>query len=270
MRWGVSRRDLMFLIETLMPARGDKEHVADLIQGDDSLIETMLDDDRVFRRLTGDDEALVRLSPWLFFTVLLRRAARDLERKSFTVELRGRQKVFLFDAPRVVELLRDEPLRDYLAAMLASFVRVESATVRVRVREGLWHRYRISELDVEGMIRYSETLDEPSRFVAYRRIGDVCLFLAGMFPEHIQAERRYSHGGQRRPQAGARLLTTLEDYEAHGQAFYRMASEHEMARDESLGDVLQMLSEDFILAEKALTFVASRYLQFVWYRLFEM
>ena len=269
MRWGVTRGDLMFVLETLMPARDDREHIADVIQGDDSLIEAMLDDERLFRRLTGDEEAILRLSPWLFFSVLLRRAGRDLERERFTVELRDRQKVFLFDAPRVVELLRDASLRDYLAVMLASFVRVESATVRVRVRAGIWHRYRISELDVEGMIRYCGTLDTESRFAAYRRIGDVCLFLTGMFPEHIQAQRRYPHSGQLRPLARGRLLTTLEDYESHGQAFYRLASEHEMARGESLGDVLQRLSADFVLAEKALTFVANRYLQFVRYRLFE-
>jgi hypothetical protein len=270
MRSGVNRRDLLFVIETLMPARDDKEHVADVIQGDDSLVQAMLDDDRLFARLTGDEEAALQLSPWLFFTVLLRRAGRDLERESFTVELRGRQRVFLFDVKRVVELLQDAAVRDYLAILLASFVRVESATVRVRVRPGIWHRYRVSELDVESMLRYAGTLDHDSRFPVYRRIGDVCLFLAGIFPEHIHGLRRSGSGGQLRPPARGRLLTTLEDYEAQGQALYRLASEHELAREHGLDDVLGRLSEDFVLAEKALNFVATRYLQLARYRWFPM
>ncbi len=270
MTWGLMRRDLLFMIETLMPGRQDREHTADLIRGDEELLGAMLDDDRLFQRLMGEDDILLRVSPWLFFTVLLRRTWRDLESETFTVEQRHRQKVLLFDTDRVVELLTQEPLREYLATMLASFTRIESVTVPVRVRKGIWRRYRTSDLDVEGMMRYCQALDEPFRFGPYRRIGDVCLFLTGMFPEYIDAQYRYPLSRQIRPRMKGRLCRSREDYEAHGQAFYRMAAEHETARAEGLDDVLTTLSENFILAEKPLAFLANRTLQFAKRRLFEL
>ena len=208
------------------------------------------------------------MTPRLFFTVLLRRAARDLAREVFTVELRQRQKVFLFDSDKVIELLEDERLRDYLASMLASFTRIQSLTVRVRARPGVWRRYRTSDLDVEGLMRYCQALESELRYGCYRRIGDVCLFLAGLFPEHIESQRRYPLSGQLRPAARSRLLTRLEDYESYGQSFYRLAGEHEAARLEGLEETLGRLSADFVLAEKALRFVGNRYLQLARHSLF--
>lgn len=63
---------------------------------------------------------------------------------------------------------------------------------------------------------------------------------------------------------------TREDYEAHGRALYRLAAEHRMAEVQSLDAVLATLSDRFILAEKALSFVADRYLGLVKHRLFEL
>jgi hypothetical protein len=270
MRWSLrlERRDLLFMIEALMPDHSDKEHVADVIRSDEQLIDAMLDEDQLFQRLMAEEDALILVSPWLFFTVLLRRAQRDLAHEAFTVERRHLQRVLLFDVDRVVELLEQEPLRDYLATMLASFTRVESVTVPVRVRKGIWRRYRTSDLDVDGMVRYSQSLAEPFRFEPYRRIADVCLFLAGMFPEHIEAEYRYPLSQKLRPRARSRICVRLEDYEAHGRAFYQLAAEHARARVEGLDGVLAALSESFVLAEKPLAFLAKRYLQFTRYELF--
>jgi hypothetical protein len=270
MRWRLSRRDLLFLIQTLMPETKDRERTANLIQGDERLIEAMLDDERVFQRLVSEEEILLWISPWLFFTVLLRRARRDLEQETFTVERRSRQKVPVFDAERVIRLLEQEPLLDYLAGMLASFTRVESVTVPVRVRKGIWRKYRISDLDVDSLMHYCQTLGEEFHFEPYKRIADVCLFLTGMFPEHIDTQYRYPLSRQLRPRVRSRICRSLEDYEAYGQAFYRMAAEHERAKVEELDGVLATLSESFVLAEKPLTFLASRYLGFARHRLFEL
>jgi hypothetical protein len=270
MNWRMSRNDLLFLIATLIPERDDREHIADGIHDDEPLIEAMLDDERLFQRLMDAEEPLVQVSPWLFFTVLLRRARRDLQQQTFTMEKRHRQKVVLFDTDRVIELLDEDPLREYLAVLLASFTRVESVTVRVRVREGLWRRYRTNAFDVEGLTRYCQALDEEYRFDCYRRIGDVCLFLSGMFPEHIDSQYRYPLTGQLRPRMRSRIVTSREDYEAHGRAFYRLAAEHERARGEGLDGVLSTISENFILAEKPLVFLAERYLPFTRHQLFEL
>jgi hypothetical protein len=176
----------------------------------------------------------------------------------------------LFDADRVTELLARDEVRDYLAVMLASFTRIHSTTVPVRVRPGIWRRYRMSDLDVESLMRYSEALDPAARFEPYQRIADACLFLAGVFPDYIEAQHRYPVTRQVRPGARGRLLRSLEDYERQGRAFYRLAAEHRQAKAEGLAEVLTTLSEDFVLAEKPLAFIAERYLRFSKHRLFEV
>jgi hypothetical protein len=269
MRQGLNRHDLLYIADTLMPET-DREQAADRLQAGDSRLDEMLDDLRLFRRLMGEENILLRVSPWLFFTVLLRRAWRDLDRETFTVEQRNRQKIVLFDADRVVYLLAQGPVRDYLATMLTSFTRVESVTVLVETSRGNWRGYRTNELDVEGMVRYSQTLDERLRFAPYKRIGDVCLFLTGMFPEYINGRYRYPASGRVRPHMRSRLCQQMEDYEAYGQSFYQQAADHELARQEGLAEVLLELAENFILAEKSVAFLASRYLQFARHTLFEM
>lgn len=268
--WKLRQRDIYFLVDTLMPQRRDKDHVVEAIRDDKRFLEAMLDDDRLFERLMSGEEILVQVSPRLLFDVLLRRARRDLQVETYTTERRRLQKVVLFDTSEVSDLLEQEPLRGYLVRMLASFTRIRSVTVRVRVRKNLWRRYRTSELDVEGLIRYSQAVDEPFRFEPYRRIGDVCLFLSGLFPSAIESQYRYPLSGQVRPRARARMVASREDYEAHGEAFYRLAAEHEVAEMQGLDSVLEALSERFILAEKALGFVADRYLGLLKHQLFEL
>ena len=265
----LNQRDLLFIVETLRPGSVHPEQVARRLQGDETRLETMLDEPRLFQSIMQQKELLPQISPWLFFTLLLRQARRDLERETFTVEQRGRQNVVLFDSDRVVGLLAQKSIRDYLTTMLASFTRLEQMTVLVEVRPGAWRGYRTHELDIEGMIRYSQTLDEAFRFAPYKRIAEVCLFLTGMFPEYLSGQSRYPLSGQLRPRMRSQLCQKLEDYEAYGRVFYRLAAEHELARREGLDEVLLTLSEHFILAEKALTFLMSRYLQFTRYSLFD-
>jgi hypothetical protein len=262
MKSRLTQRDALFLVDTLMPGRADRERTADHLIADPTGLETLLDDDRLFRRLTQEEDILIQVSPWFFFTVLLRRAWHDLEREAFTVEQRGRQKLVLFDADRVARLLAEEPVRDYLATMLASFTRVDNVMVLLEVRRGIWRAYRTNELDIEGMIRYSQTLDESFRFAPYKRIADVCLLLTGMFAEYIRGHGRYSVSGHRWPRLRRHLRHELEDYEAYGQTFYRKAADHEWSKREGLDEVLATLSENFILAEKPLAFLATRYLSF--------
>jgi hypothetical protein len=270
MRWRLAHQDLVFLVETLMPLTDDVEEAADRIRSDEMLLEAMLEDDELFQRLLGDDEVLVQVSPWFFFAVLLRRARHDMQQETYTVERRARQKVHLFDADLVLKLLEQDALRDYLASMLASFTRITSVTIPVRVRKGVWRRIRTNDLDVDSMMRYCERVDEANRFGVYKRIGDACLFMSGMFPEYIDNQYRYAQSRQIRPQSRGRVVASLEEYEKHGQAFYRLAAEHETARAEGLREVLVTLSENFVLAEKPLAFLSRRYLQFVRHKLFNV
>lgn len=267
-RW--SHRDLRFVVETLIPERGDPEHVANLLQEDEPLLDAMLQDDRLFQQLMVDDEIFFSVSPEFFFKVLLLRARRDLEQELYTVEFRHLQKVVLFDAKRVVDLLAHPATRDYLAAMLASFTRINNITIPIRVRPGVWRRIRINDLDVDSLIRYAQLLDEEYRFEVYKRIADVSLFLTAIFPEYIEGHQRYPHSSQPRLRLKSSLLHDLEDYEAYGQTFYRLAAKHKTAKQQGLDGVLITLSEQFILAEKPLAFLAESYLSLRKHHLFEL
>lgn len=255
-----SRRDLRFVVETLVPERGDAEHVVELLRDDLNLLDAMLQDDRLFQQLMDDEKGLVSVSPLLFFRVLLLRARRDLQNEIYTIERRQQHKVVLFDANQVVDLLAMPGVTDYLATMLTSFTRTNSTTIPIRVRQGVWQRVRVSDLDVDSLIRYAQLLDEEQRFWAYNRIGDASLFLTGIFPEAISAEQTYPQSRRPRLRLKSALFHSLEDFEGYGRTYYRLAARHPQARREGLDGVLSTLSEHFVLAEKPLTFLAARYL----------
>jgi hypothetical protein len=265
-----SLQDLRFVVQTLVPERNDPERVVDLIHDDVTLLDAMLQDDRLFEQLMADDENMVSVSPQFFFKVLLLRARRDLEQELYTVERRHQQKVVLFDANRVVDLLADPAICDYLAAMLASFTRIDSKTIHVRVREGLWRRFHVNDLDVDSLLRYAQLVDEEHRFPVYRRIADACLFLTGLFAEHLEARQHYPLSGQPRLRLKGSLLHGLEDFEAYGRTFYHLAAQHPEARQHEQVEVLSILSERFILAEKPLAFLGDRYLSLRKHKLFEL
>ena len=266
----LSHNDLLFMVETLIPGRGDKERLVELVKDDEGFVETMLRDKELFDRVMEDEEILVRISPKLFFAILLERIRRDLEKETYTIERRHLQRIAIFDSDRVVDLLSRKQIRDYLAGMLASFTRVESFTLPVRVRKGIWHKYRFNDFDVDSLIRCCEAVDEDHRFRFYKRIADVCLFLAGMFPQHIEAQYRYPLSGKIRPRVRGQSRRSIEDYEEEGRAFYELAAEHELARVQNLDEVLSTLSENFTLAKKPLAFISDHYLWFRKHEFFDI
>jgi hypothetical protein len=249
-------RDILFMVETLLPQRNDKRHMVEMIKDDESFVEAMLGDQKLFDRVMGEESILLQITPKLFFSVVLHRARKDLRQASYTIELRARQKIPVFDTDRVVELLSDRTVCDYLADMLASFTRVQGFTWPVRVRKGIWYKHRFSDLDVDSLIRLCQSLEEPHRFSFYKRIADVCLFITGMFPEHVQGQEYWPPGQSRR----RKRKRDLEDYEEEGRQFYRLAAEHEGAAIMQLSQVLETLAGSFTLAEKPLTFLSEHYL----------
>ncbi|MGC8787998.1 MAG: hypothetical protein ACP5Q1_11295 [Anaerolineae bacterium] len=251
---GYPRRDILYLVETLLPQRSDKEHLVEVIKDDHDFIEAMLGDERLFDRMMRDETILLQVTPKLFFSVLLRQARKDLQQASYTIEVRSRQKIPVFDTEQVVALLEDRDICEYLAEMLASFTRIESYTWPVRVRRGVWFKYRFNELDVDSLIRLSQSVEEDYRFPLYKRIADVCLFLTGMFSEYIQA-------GSPTPESLRRKgKKELEEYEEEGRQFYKLAAQHEGAVIMDLRQVLDKLAESFTLAEKPLKFLSEQYL----------
>lgn len=258
-RLSFSEDDLLFLVTTLMPETTDRQRMVRVLREDEEILEGMLADEKVLHRLLDDPSFnLLRVSPALFFSVLLARVRLDLERQPWTLEKTSRLSMILFDSPQVVELLSNKDVRDYLAALLVSFVRVNSFSTTVRIRSGVWRRIRFSDFDIDSLMRYGNALDESQRFPAYKRIADICLFTLGIFspPQSSpDAPLALLHAGLRMA-----LRRSREDYIEQGGTFYRLASRHRDAAAQKLAAVLALLSEKIDLAAKPLTVMSAKYL----------
>ena len=259
-RFDITAADLDFIVNEAAPEAQNKERLKELLLEDKDFRKALVGDEKVFQRVTTDDEIFLKISPTLYFEVLLRKALTELEVASHTLERAGRQSIPVFDAREVVELLSDPAVLDYLAQMLASFIRIQSYTVPVRVRPGVRRRIHYNDMDIDSLLRFAVTLDEEHRFAYYKRIADVCLFISGLFPEYAFLDYRYPATGQVRPLTVGRIRRSVEDYEEEGRRFYGLAEEHEMARVLQLTEVFGLLRERFNQARKPLSFISAHYL----------
>jgi len=260
--WRLSERDLDFLVETVSPDVGDKSALKQIIRTDLDFRNTYIGDGKVFHRVMHDDEILLKISPALFFEILLRKAADDLSRVGYTYEKSRTMSIPVFDAEDLVSLLNRESLLIYLADMLSSFTRVESYAVSIRVRKGVWRKIRFNNLDIYSLMSLCDVVNDAYRFHLYKRIGDICLFILGLFPVYAERDYRYPVSGQLRPRIAGRRRINPQDYEKEGQRFYRLAAEHRTARDLELSKVFWSLHENFQKAKKPLNFIAEHYLSY--------
>jgi len=248
--------DLQFIAATLLPD-ADPSQAALTLRHQPDRLEALLDDERLFRRLRSA-EALIRVSPWLLFSVLLRRVHRELRALSYTIEQRGGEHVAVFDAPRAAGLLADRQIQDYLIELLVSFTRAGSFFIEVE-EAGRLRRRRFSDLNSEDMIALAAVMPEELRFPILRRIADIALFVTGIFPEH--AEPFHAPPGASVPPGSRwRFRRTLEEYEDEGRRFYRLAAQHEVARRTGMTHALEALAEMFPVARKPLNVLASEYI----------
>jgi hypothetical protein len=253
--------DLDFLVETVSPEVTDKLRLKMVIREDGDFRNRFVGDDRVFRKVMNDDEIFLKISPALFFEILLRKAVNDLQRVNYTMETDGIMKIPVFDAKNVVDLLTKESLLVYLADMLSSFTRIESYAISFRAKKGVWHRIRFSDLDMRSLSSFCHVVEDEHRLGFYKRIADICLFVLGLFPDFAEREHRYPFSGQLRPQISGKRRISPEDYEEEGRKFYRLAAEHPSAKEMDLSEVFWALHGNFQQAKKPLNFIAEHYLQ---------
>jgi hypothetical protein len=139
-------------------------------------------------RPAPDDEPFLRASSFLTFAVAVHRTAVALDGVSSTLEWVGpRQRLPVFDVASLRDFLADPLRRLFLVELLASFTTVASGSTWERTRRG-WRRRRFSELDPVRLASLLEVVGEAERPGVYRRLGDLALFLTGVFPDHT-AER---------------------------------------------------------------------------------
>src|SRR5213078_2839286 len=245
---------------------------ASRLRGDPAALLRLLEHPGVSRAVLAESDAgpgrAVPASPFLVFAVFVQRAAAELASAGHVPERTGlRQRVPLFDAPALRDFLADTARRLFLAELLASFTRVASGRYWVRVA-GRARTRRFSELDPVRLAGLLDAVPDAERPGVYRRLGDVSLFLTGVFPDYVtsrafgpvDAGRLLRAAGLPGPQR-ERLAAgpAIEMLEHPGARWYRIACELAPVRTARLavaGDV----ADRFRQARRVLNHLADRYL----------
>ncbi len=127
----------------------------------------------------------VGVSPFLAFATAVHRTAALLETASFVEERWApRVRIPVFDTAALRALVSDPLRRYFLVELLASYTRVTSGVTWTRTARG-WRRRRFSELDPTRLAELLEVVEINERSGVYRRLGDLALFLLGVFPDHV-------------------------------------------------------------------------------------
>jgi hypothetical protein len=211
------------LLASVVPGSGGSPAAAAWLRRHPDEIPALLGDPRVFRAVFGPGEAASGLgargaletsaslaSPFLIFAVAVHAAATELQSMDHVPERSGlRQRVPLFDAPELRDFLGSPARRLFLAELLASFTRVRGPVAGGQyggatgapagqgasrgTQQAAWpgargrRTRRFSELDLPRMAAQLDEVPEADRPGVYRRLGDVTLFLTGVFPDYAVA-----------------------------------------------------------------------------------
>lgn len=160
----LENRDLQFIIEHFpLPGRSYEE-IARLVHTLPTTLESLLNSDYLFRKVCGETKLLLDISPFLLFSVLLRRNLRDHRTQP------------------------DRKIVNYIANLLSLFIRTDRL-FRVQAHDPLAREYLID------LISEGEAADSRRRFLIHSHIGNYTLFISGLFPSWIEYRHRY----QRRP-----------------------------------------------------------------------
>lgn len=133
---------------------------------------------------TGPDTKLEAVTPLLIFAVMIHRAAADIGGHPHVPERVGsRLLVPLFDGGRLTAFAAEPASRLLLVELLGSFTRIASGP-QWELSRGRWRRRRFSEMNPAHLARLAADLPFDERAGPYRRLGDLALFLNGVFPDH--------------------------------------------------------------------------------------
>jgi len=246
----------------------DPESVRRHVQQRPEVIDEILAEPSLFELVfeTPDPDLRVRLTPFLLFGILINKVASELENLNYAFEWAGAgQRLPVFDVASMREFLAAAARRYLLVEFLASFTKVASGRIWVKTRRGYQSR-RYSELDLVRMVDVVLQLPPAQRPGGYRRLGDIALFLTGVFPDHtarhpiapLHRERLVKMAGL---DASAGLVTEdLAFHEILGAAWYRRAVEAAAALVGRGPEELLYLADNFTAARRVLNYLADNYL----------
>ena len=242
----------------------------------------------VFGALFEDtyEDPIVVAGPFVAFAVLLAHTPAILEGLTFAPERVGRRStVPVFEVEPLREFVADPLRRLFLAELLASYTHVASGALWVKSQRG-WRHRRFSELDPAQFAELILSVPPDQRLVLYRRLGDLALFLSGVFPDYVESRtlmpiaverlRRAvggdgsatvglepgvaDLGGDQRQEPGTAGLGELRLLESVGRRCYRLAWDATGRGDLGLAPALGYVAEHFRHARMILNFLTDRYL----------
>jgi hypothetical protein len=204
---------------------------------------------------------MVGVSPFLVFALAVHRFAADLTQRSEQWRAPGRA------GPPDLDQLRDFlgslARRLFLAELLTSFT---TPSERYPVHAGPVETRRTSGLDPTDLARVLDEVPKTDRPGVYRRLGDVALFLAGVFPDQarrvfgqVQPEALLSVVGPALPEQRTDAPPAISLLERLGSRWYRTAYELAPVRSTRLAVVAEV-ADRFTVARAVLDQVARRHL----------
>ncbi len=263
--------DDLALLAGVAGATGQGRLAGEELRSRPGLVDLVLRHPATFDAVLGRPaEPFVRASPFLVFAVGVQRCADELRGATFVPESLGpRQRVAVFEVGQLREFLAGQDRRLFLAELLASYTKVTSGSFFVQTRRG-WRRRRFSELDPVRLASLLDVVEGPERAGVFRRLGDLALFLTGVFPDHtaagvfgaVDASRLARAAGlAAAPPASvaAPASPSVALLEELGRRWYRLASAGAASPSASVR-VVDEVAERFTDARRVLNLLTDRYL----------
>jgi hypothetical protein len=252
------------------------------IRDDPELLDYLLGSDDLYSVLfTSEGDPFIQVSPFLGFAVLMHQGAVAISGATFVTEWIGpKKRVPLFDTSKPKEVLQDPGGRLFLAELLASFTHISSGVAVYKAPEGIKRR-RFSEIDLSSLVEVAAAVEDFRKLQVIKRIGDLSLLLAGVFPDYAGSmidksprfrgavSRALSETGARSIQAerfenteilslselpGLRILDEL------ASSCYSYVLRSNIGHTQGIAGTLQRVATDSEAVRRALNFVSDRYL----------
>ncbi len=275
LRERLTDRDLDLLAH-VAGGQGEQSRAAARLRDEPGEIERLLALPQLFEALFREsrEDPLVLASPFVAFAILLAHTPSLLKERAFVPERVGRRRsVPVFEVEPLRDLVADPLRRLFLADLLASYTHVASGAIWVKSRRG-WRHQRFSELDPAQFAELILAVPPDQRLVFYRRLGDLSMFLSGVFPDYAEAHALAPIAVERlnRALAAGRLrgerpeephipdLGALAQLESIGRHAYALSWEATLHRDLGFAPVLAYVVEHFRHARMVLNFLTDGYL----------
>lgn len=196
-------------------------------------------------------------SPFLLFAILAHRAAGDLREATYVNDWSGpRSRLPVFDVAPLQEFVEDPGRLFFLVALLASFALPAPTPTPA------------DPLDLSSMALWVDQAAPTDRRMLLRRLGDLALFMSGVFPDRngahplrpLEAERLGRTVGMTAAEIlalcdAARISPGLDALESLGARWYGAAF-HEGGAPPVVADI----AARFRSARRVLNHLADRYL----------